>query len=194
MIVGLSLSSVTFAGDIAKITELCISCHAKDGASTDKDIPIIGGQSVKYQVFSWKGFKNRERVCPETEIRYGAQKGQKTDHCKIAATLSDEDVTAVSTFFAGKPFVRASQPFDANLVAKGKTIHAAQCEKCHTKEGTVPADNAAILAGQQVGYMNNAFKEFLSEKRATDPKMKLQLDELNKDGIQALINYYASFK
>jgi sulfide dehydrogenase cytochrome subunit len=80
------------------------------------------------------------------------------------------------------------------MAAKGKDLHMQACEKCHIKGGSVGIDDAAILTGQQMGYLGNAFKEFLSEKRNTHAKMKVLLDEQNKANIESLINYYASFK
>jgi cytochrome c553 len=32
-----------WAGDVNKLVEGCADCHGKNGASTESDVPIIGG-------------------------------------------------------------------------------------------------------------------------------------------------------
>ena len=191
----LSVVPMLFAADIAKLTESCTHCHGKDGASTDTHVPIIGGQPKTYIANSLKGFKAKERVCPEMAIPTGPQKDTKTDMCKIADALSDDDVAQLAAFYAGKKFVRSAQnSADAGLAAKGKEIHKQSCEKCHTDGGTTSAEDSTIVAGQQMGYLSNSFKEMLSEKRTIDKKMKVKFDDLNRESIDALIHYYGSQK
>ena len=128
-LLGLAFSSIGFSADMAKLTESCTSCHGKDGASTESDIPSIGGMSAKYLNITFKAYKEKERPCAETAIRSGAQKDTKTDMCKVVAALSDDDIKELVTFYSGKKFVRSAQTFDAALAAKGKEIHKLNCEK-----------------------------------------------------------------
>ena len=193
-ILGLSLTTAVFAADIGKLTETCTACHGKDGASTETDIPSIGGMSAKYLASTFKAYKGKERVCVETSIRTGAQKDTKTDMCKVVEALSPEDIQKLSAFYSGKKFVRSTQKFDAALAEKGKEIHKTNCEKCHSEGGSVAADEASILAGQRLGYLQTQFKDFLAGKRPMEKKMKTKLEALDKDSIDALANYYASFK
>lgn len=190
----LSFSGIANGADIKKVTEVCASCHGKGGASTEHDVPIIGGYSEGFLVDNLKAYKNKDRACPETEYRSGSKKGSKTSMCKIASELSDSEVQQVAQFFAKQKFVRAKQKFDPELARKGKEIHDMYCEKCHSEGGTVSTDDSGMPAGQWSPYLKQAFEEFNSGKRPIAKKMKLKLDELNKDDIEALINYYASFK
>jgi sulfide dehydrogenase cytochrome subunit len=195
VVLNLTLVTSAVAGDMAKIVESCAACHGVDGVSTDTDIPSIAGQPAKYLAKTFAEFKGKERICPETAYRSGPLKDQKTDMCKAVDVLSDDDIKALVTLYAGKKFVKAAnQKFDPALAAKGKDIHKDTCEKCHTDGGTTSTDDSSLLAGQQMGYLANAFKELLSEKRAVNKKMKERMDEMNKDKLNALVHYYGSQK
>jgi sulfide dehydrogenase cytochrome subunit len=182
------------AADVSKLVETCASCHGKDGASTEKDVPIIGGYSGQYIEDSLAAYQNKERPCPEVEYRSGEKKGQKTDMCRVAKELSQADAKEVGKYFAGKPFVRAKQPFDAAKAKQGQKIHEVECVKCHDKGGSSPDDDAGILAGQWTAYLEETFKEYKGGKRPMPEKMKPKIDKLNQNEIDELLNYYASFQ
>lgn len=183
-----------WAVNVEKITEICANCHGKNGASTETDIPIIGGYSEEFLVNNLKAYKNKERDCPETKYRAGSKKGTKTDMCKMVKDLNDSEIKQIAQYFSKKKFVRAKQTFDPVLAKKGKEVHDLYCEKCHSEGGTVSKDDAGMPAGQWTPYLKQAFDEFNSGKRPIAKKMKLKMDELEKGDIDALINYYASFQ
>jgi sulfide dehydrogenase cytochrome subunit len=191
---GLSLSTGAWAADANKLVENCTACHGKGGASTESDVPIIGGYSAVYLTGSLTAYKKQERPCPETKYRTGEKKGTRTNMCKIAKDMSPNDINQVAEYFAGQKFVRTPQKFDPELAKKGKNIHEMSCEKCHSENGTVASDDVGILAGQKMAYLEEQFKFFREGKRPISKKMKPKLDPLDKAGIEALINYYGSFK
>jgi sulfide dehydrogenase cytochrome subunit len=191
----LSLSLATAAwADANKLAENCASCHGKDGASTESDVPIIGGYSAPFLSDSLTAYKKKERPCPETKYRSGAKKGQKADMCQVAKDLSDADIKDLGQHFAGKKFVRAQQKFDAALAKKGKEIHERSCDKCHSEGGSLASDDAGILAGQWMPYLKEQFKDFKAGKRPMVKKMKPKMEKLEQADFDALVNYYASFK
>jgi sulfide dehydrogenase cytochrome subunit len=190
----LSLATGVWAADVNKLVEICASCHGKGGASTESDVPIIGGYSAEYLTGSLTAYKKQERPCPETKYRTGDKKGTKTDMCQTVKDFSASDMKQVAQYFSEQKFVRASQKFDPVLAKRGKDIHEQNCEKCHSEGGTVAGDDAGMLAGQHMAYLDEAFKEFNSGKRPMAKKMKPKLEKLDKAGIDALINYYGSFK
>ena len=189
-----SLASGAWAADVNKLVEGCTDCHGKDGVSTESDVPTIAGYSSDTLANNLTAFKKNERPCPETKIRAGEKKGTKTDMCKSVKDLSDGDIKQVAEYYAGKKFVRATQTFDPALAKKGKEIHDARCEKCHSEGGSVAKDDAGILAGQWMPYLEETFKQYSSDKRPQPKKMKPKMDKLDKAAIDALINYYGSFK
>jgi len=189
----LALSSGARA-DAAAALENCAGCHGKDGASTSTEAPIIGGYSATYLTESLNNYKNKARPCPKANYNAGAQKGQSGDMCTIAGALSDADIASIAGTLSKKPFVRANQTPDAAKAAHGKQIHDANCAKCHTDGGSVADDDAGILAGQSMAYIRHTFEEFKSGQRPLPKKMKPKFDPLSKDDLEALANYYGSFK
>jgi sulfide dehydrogenase cytochrome subunit len=190
----LSLATGSWAADVNKLVEDCASCHGKDGASTESDIPIIGGFSAPALTDNLTAYKKKERPCPETKYRSGAKKGQKTDMCQVAKDLSEADIKGLAQHFAGKKFVRAQQKFDAALAKKGKEIHEHSCDKCHSEGGSLASDDAGIMAGQWMPYLKEQFKDFKDGKRPMVKKMKPKMEKIDAAEIDALVNYYGSFK
>lgn len=180
--------------DVGKLAETCASCHGKGGASTEADVPSIGGYSEEYFVTALKAYKSKDRPCVETKIRSGDKKGTKTDMCQIVKDLSDADIKALAQNFAEKKFVRTPQKFDPALAKKGKDVHDKNCEKCHSEGGSVASDDAGILAGQKMAYLKEQTEFFLGGKRAMVKKMKPKLEGLDKAEAEAVIHYYGSFK
>lgn len=191
-ILALGLTEGAWAADVNKLVEECADCHGKNGASTEADIPIIGGYSVEFLTNNLQAYKDKERFCPETKYRTGSKKGTKTDMCQIAKGMNENDIKQIAQHFSKQPFVRAKQKFDADLAKKGKQVHDQYCEKCHSEGGTVAEDDAGMPAGQWIPYLRHAFDEFYSGKRPVVKKMKVKLDEINKNDVEALINFYGS--
>jgi sulfide dehydrogenase cytochrome subunit len=187
-------TNATLAADLAKLTAPCEDCHGKDGTSTEPMIPTIGGYSATYITDTFAAYKDKTRPCDDVKFPAGAHKGETGNMCKAAEKLSDEDIELIAMYYADKPFVRASQEFDASLAATGKSIHALDCKKCHEDGGSSPDDDAGILAGQWIPYLKEQFEEYKAGKRAMTEKMQPKMEKLSEDDINALLNYYGSFK
>jgi len=182
------------AADIASLIAPCEDCHGKDGASQEPEIPSIGGFSAVYISDSLAAYRDQVRPCEDVKYPAGEHKGETTNMCKSAENLSEEEATLVAEHYAGKPFVRAKQSFDADLAAIGKGIHDLNCKKCHEDGGSSPDDDAGILAGQWMPYLEDQFEEYAEGERPMPEKMQPKMEKLSKDDIKALINYYGSFQ
>jgi cytochrome subunit of sulfide dehydrogenase len=191
---GFLFTSNIGAANLDRLIEDCNDCHGKDGASTESDVPIIGGFSPQYIVDSLIAYKAEDRPCPEATFKNGVDKGKVTDMCAIAKNISENDVTQLADFYAGKPFVRAQQTADPALAAAGQRLHERNCEKCHTEGGTLPEDDNGILAGQWMPYLKASIEEYISGKRPMPKKMKPKMEKLQQADFDALVNYYGSFK
>ena len=172
--------------------QACADCHGKDGASTESDVPSIGGLSEQYLIDTMAAYRDSKRPCAETAFRAGDKKRPKTDMCKIASKLSAEDVAAIAKDLAADPFVKAKQKFDAAKAATGKKIHGSACEKCHSEGGSVAEDDAGILAGQWMPYLKETFAQYTKGARPQPEKMKVKFNALKPDEQEALLHYYAS--
>ena len=189
---GLTIASGAYADN--KHVETCASCHGKDGANTESDIPNIGGYSAKYFTETLNRYKKKERPCVETKIRSGAKKDTKTDMCQIAKDLTDDDIKQLSDYYAGKKFVRFAQKVDAAKAAKGKEVHDKSCEKCHSEGGSKADDDNGIVAGQKLHYLKEQTEFFLAGKRPMHKKMEPKIKGLSKEEVEAVVEYYASQK
>jgi sulfide dehydrogenase cytochrome subunit len=193
-IAGCLFSGAVMAADVDKLVAVCADCHGKAGASKDPEIPIIGGYSTEFLVNNLTAYQTKDRDCPETKFREGSKKGEKTDMCHIVKDFSEADIKAVAGYFAKQKFVRAKQTFDPVLAKKGKSLHADYCEKCHSNGGTSAEDDTGLPAGQWMPYLRHALNEFKTGKRPIPKKMKAKLDDVNDADLEALVNYYGSFK
>ena len=180
------------AADVAELVASCADCHGPDGASSEPDVPIIGGFSAPYTTDSMIAYQEQERPCPEAEYPSGDKKGQKTDMCNIAKDLSAADMKQLSQYYAGKKFVRAKQKFDPALAKKGEKLHERSCEKCHENGGSSGKDDSGILAGQWMPYLQEALADFKAGKRPIDKKMKPKIEKLDKADFDALVHFYGS--
>ena len=192
----LSGAVITDAGaaDIATLIAPCEDCHGKDGASEEPEIPSIGGFSATYITDSLTVYRDKTRPCEEVKYPAGEHKGDSTDMCKVSADLSEEDSGLIAEHYAGKPFVRAKQSYDADLAARGKGIHDLNCTKCHEDGGSSPDDDAGILAGQWMPYLEDQFREYAEGKRPMPEKMVPKMEKLSAEDTKALINYYGSLQ
>ena len=182
------------AADIATLTGPCEDCHGKDGASQEPTIPTIAGSSTTYIIYAMEAFRDKTWPCEDIKYPAGAHKGETSNMCKAAENLSDEDMKLVGDHYADKPFVRAKQSFDADLAKTGKGIHELNCRKCHEDGGSSPDDDAGILAGQWMPYLERQLEEYVSGKRPMPEKKIPKIEKLSKEDIKALVNYYGSFQ
>jgi sulfide dehydrogenase cytochrome subunit len=192
MALGLGAASAARAADGATLARECQACHGGDGASSDPQIPTIGGLSAKYIAESLKAFRKKQRPCTEVTLSSGPKQGSKSDMCRLSAALSDADVDALARHLAGRKFVRAKQPFDAGKAAKGDTVYQRYCNRCHEKNGSSPDEDNGILAGQWTPYLKAQLAAFRAGKRPMDDRMKLRLDNVGPEEEDALLQFFAS--
>jgi sulfide dehydrogenase cytochrome subunit len=190
-LLGFSLTTGALAADLAAS---CAGCHGTDGVSTDPNSPSIAGASAAYLSATMNDYKKKERPCAEVTVTAGDKKGTKSDMCKAVADVSAADIEQLAKTFSAKKFVRFTQTADAAAAAKGKEIHDKSCNACHSEGGSVADDDAGILAGQPLAYLKAQMADYKAGKRTMPPKMKPKFDALQPADLDALAQYYASFK
>ena len=184
--------SASMAGDLDAMVEDCNGCHGDDGVSQWTDIPTIAGIDSFVHSDALYIFRDEARPCTETEYKQGDKSGTSTTMCAVVADMSDDDIEAIAEYYADLPFVPAKQEFDAALAAKGKEVHEAECDRCHSEGGSNVEDEASILAGQWMGYLEDTFAEYLAGERDQPKKMEEKMNALSDEDVKALIHYYAS--
>lgn len=184
---GLAVSGNSWAGT-ASATDLantCAGCHGVDGNSTGPAIPSLAGMSSEYFVEAMANYK-------DPEGRYS------TIMSRIAKGYTEEEIKLMSVVFAKQKMVPANQEFDAKQAKAGAKLHKKYCEKCHEDGGKSAEDDAGILAGQWIEYMQFTMDDFMNGRRDMPKKMKKKVQKLEKAkgaaGMSALMNYYGSQK
>ena len=179
--------------ELEEIERQCNDCHGEDGVSTESDVPSIAGISAFILEEYMLEYRDGARECRESKYRSGDTERPATDMCVVADNLSEEDVTAIAEYYGSKEFVPAKQEFDADKATAGAKVHKKLCKKCHSDDGSYADDDASILAGQWMPYLEQALADQVSGARTMlDEKMKEKTDKLGDGDGEALIHFYGS--
>ena len=162
--------------------KLCVNCHGEDGLSEKEEVPIIAGVPAVVQEDALYAYRDDARTCGENPMM-----------CKLAAKLSDEAIVEYSAYYAAQPFQPAGDPYDEALAAKGKEIHNDLCVKCHGTAEEIDLE-AGMLFGQKKGYLRYALSQYAAGEREQLPAMADKTKDLTDEQIEALLNYYASYR
>ena len=185
-------ASAAMAGDLDSIVADCNGCHGDDGVSQWTDVPTIAGVPEFVHSDALYIFRDEARPCSESKYRQGDTSKAATTMCAVTADLSDDQIDEIAAYYAGLPFVAAKQDFDAALAEAGKAVHEAQCDRCHSEGGSNPDDEAGILAGNLMGYLEAQLADYRAGEREQPAKMEEKVNALSDDDVKALVNYYAS--
>jgi len=137
-------------------------------------------------------YRDKERPCPDHAFKLGDTSRPETNMCAITAGMSDDDIEAIAAAYAELPYVHAKQEFDASLAAAGEAIHDEHCDRCHSDAGTNVEDEAGMLGGQWMGYLENTFAEYAAGEREQPAKMKEKMSLISADDATALVHFYGS--
>lgn len=183
------------SADVMDDIEDCDGCHGKDGVSTESDVPSIAGISpfiIEEYMFE---YRDEGRICRESEYRTDTIDKPATDMCVVAKDLSEEEIPEIAEHYGSMDFTPAMQEFDAAKAAIGKKVHRKDCEKCHSDGGSYVDDDASILAGQWMPYLEQVFADYAAgDREMLDEKMKEKMDPLDAESLDALVHYYGSLQ
>jgi cytochrome subunit of sulfide dehydrogenase len=166
------------------LAETCEGCHGTNGNSQGPAIPSIAGMSEDYMV--------------ETMDSYREGDTKSTIMGRIVKGYTEEEVAMMAKFYADQKPVPANQASDSAMAKTGKDLHKEYCEKCHVDGGSDVEEDAGLLAGQWIPYLQYTFEDYAKDDREQSKKMKKKLDALiakhGDAGVASLIQYYASQK
>jgi sulfide dehydrogenase cytochrome subunit len=88
--------------DLQSLIVECEGCHGPNGNSTRDDVPILAGRPATEIEEGIAEFYFYERHCPTVTPQYGDRPATPMNMCKVANTLSKEEVRALAQYFAGQ--------------------------------------------------------------------------------------------
>lgn len=181
-ICGLIAFSGPALGDAAQHLPICIGCHGADGASGTPDAPIIAGIMAEVQEDALYAYQDGARTCAPPGVM-----------CSIVASLSEADIVGLAAHFAEMPYKPAGEDFDAALAAQGEEIHEDNCGICHGIHE--PGDpGSSIVHGQKIAYLRHVLQQYAAGEREQNPAMEAVITALTAEQIEAIANYYASYR
>lgn len=154
---------------------VCFGCHGQNGDSKNPQFPKLAGQQPKYLASQLTAFRDGSRKGPMMQ--------------GMVSSLTDEDISALATYFASKQATIAGG--DSKLAAEGKQKFS-QCMGCHGAS----AEGRGIfprLAGQQPAYIASQLQNFKQGTRKSGP-MQAVAAGLTDDDINALAAYLGTLK
>ena len=173
-----ALAAPAAADEGFRVSQTCAGCHGTDGASSGETIPILGGQSAVYLADSLRAYKSGDRDYYVMKI--------------IANGFDDDQIDAISSWFASKPWISSNGMVDTAMAASGKALADGACASCHGANGE-GTDAAPRLAGQPATYLTLAARAYISGSRNHDAAAAALADVSNAD-IDAVSHYYASLR
>jgi len=155
------------------ISYTCLGCHGIEGyknAYPMYSVPELRGQSAEYLVIALHGYRDGDR----SHITMHSQ----------SESLSEQDMTDVAAYLAGKPLVASGKP-------GGAVPQAAQlCVTCHGQDGIAIAPIYPSLAGQHEDYLVRALNEYKHGGRK-NPVMKGFAATLKDEDIAQIAAYFS---
>jgi len=181
-ICGLIVFSGPALGDASQHTPMCIGCHGADGIGVMPDVPIIAGIKAEVQENALRAYQDGGRKCAPPDVM-----------CQIMSSLTEDDITELAVLFAEMPYKPAGEEFDAALAAKGEEINEVNCGFCHgTQEPGDPG--SSIVHGQRIAYLRYVMQQYAAGEREQPPPMEAAVKSLTPEQIEAIVNYYASYR
>ncbi|NNC67241.1 MAG: cytochrome c4 [Gammaproteobacteria bacterium] len=188
------------------LANTCLGCHGPAGISQGPATPTISGMSELYIIGAMLAYKydNDEDKIDEIieadvdfeDVEFFAR--ISTVMNRIAQGYTEEEIKILAKHFAELPFESAQQSVNADQAKTGAKLHETHCEKCHEEGGSSAEDDAGVLAGQWVPYLEYTMADFASGDRDMPKKMKKQMEEAHTangdDAMRDLIQFYANKK
>jgi cytochrome subunit of sulfide dehydrogenase len=191
LLTALLLPAASYAAVDPKLAASCADCHGDKGASTAQDVPTIAGVSATVQSDALKAYRAKTAPCPKVNYKRG-DTSRTGDMCSVGKDLSDAQIADLADYYSKLPYVAQKQTSDAGKAGAGKLLHERDCKKCHSAGGKDPSDDAGILAGQPLQWLQAALSSYQQGKREQPKKMQDVTGKLSAADVEALANYYAS--
>lgn len=208
IVVGTSFVSTAAAegASAEMLSNTCLGCHGPNGISVGPATPTISGMSELYIIGAMLAYKydnDEDKVDAVIEADLELEDVEffartSTVMNRISKGYSEAEIKTIAKHFASLPFESANQSADAAQAKSGAALHETHCEKCHENGGSSAEDDAGVLAGQWVPYLEYTMADFASGDRDMPKKMKKQMEDAHAasgdEAMRDLIQYYANQK
>jgi sulfide dehydrogenase cytochrome subunit len=164
--------------DAAMLSNACAGCHGTGGASVGPSMPNLAGQSKKVFVDAMKEFRSGTR--PATVMG------------RLAKGYTDAEIEAMATFFSKQKPRLYPQRVDAEKVGRGALLQEKHCGRCHIDAGKDVKNDAPIMAGQWLQYLQIQMDDYTSGKLKMPEKMAEKMKLLSHEDMDAIAHFYAS--
>jgi cytochrome c553 len=171
-------SSCLCAAPAETLTQSCVACHGASGVSTRAGTPHLNGQLSDYLEQEIGG------------LVQGGPGGSVPQH--VPAGWSAQDIATVAQFYAGSRAARAAQSTDPARLAKGRALYQQRCADCHPDNGRESNHDAPLLAAQNLEYMMEQTRAFVSGKRKYVFMMDEAFGGLSPDELDSITHFFAS--
>ncbi len=171
--------SAMAVGNIEILARTCNNCHGLNGVSAGTTMPSIGGLPRGYLATIMKEWKYDKRAAATMN--------------RIVKGFSDDEIDALASYFAKKPWVPVTQSVNASRFAKGKATITENCEDCHGATGNDPDVGAPKLNGQWAEYMALELEKYRDEEfLMTHRKMKKSARGLKESEVYPVADYFGA--
>jgi cytochrome c553 len=156
-----------------ELSYTCLGCHGVDGyknAYPNYSVPELEGQHPEYLAAALKEYRDGDRA-------------HLTMHSQ-ASSLTDQDITDIVAYFAGKPLTADSKP-------EGTVPAPAQlCTTCHGANGVGITPQYPTLAGQHPDYIVRALEEYKKGGRK-NPIMTGMAATVKDEDMAVIADYFS---
>lgn len=168
------------------LTTGCEDCHGADGlAAENLDAPVIAGMPAVHIEEAIYAYRDGARQCRYEPLM-----------CETVKHTSDERIADLAEHYARQPRASSKEAFDNELAAKGEKIYKQLCSNCHLRPDDPEVEDALgiPLHGQRGVYLRYSLQSYMDGRRENLLDiMDEKLQQLDSDGIEALVNYFASY-
>ena len=185
------LSIQAAAADVATLVKQCEDCHGSKAVSTG-DTPPSPVSRRPYMAISCSLIRRRRgpAVVQVPAGRHFASRDRYVRGSRQAERCGYRGAGGTFRAIHSSP----QSILRCRKAAAGRSSHARDCAKCHTDGGRNPDDDASILGGQHLKYLQQALADLRSGEREASKKMAEKLSKWTDADTEAAAHYYASLQ